>query len=65
LAHLQSIYAFHGEESGLRIARKHLGWYARLLEGSPDARSRLMAAPSTSLQFACADELFGSWAMQR
>jgi tRNA-dihydrouridine synthase B len=65
LVHLQSIYAFHGEESGLRIARKHLGWYARLLEGSPDARSRLMAAPSTSLQFACADELFGSWAMQR
>jgi tRNA-dihydrouridine synthase B len=65
LVHLQSIYAFHGEESGLRIARKHLGWYARLLEGSPDARSRLMAAPSTSLQFVCADELFGSWAMQR
>ena len=62
LAHLQAIYAFHGEDSGLRIARKHLGWYARLLDGSPDARSRLMAAPSTSLQFACAEALFGAWA---
>ena len=29
LGHLQAIYAFHGEESGLRIARKHLGWYSR------------------------------------
>lgn len=65
LAHLQAIYAFHGEESGLRIARKHLGWYARLLDGAPDARARLMAAPSTSLQFACAAELFGAWATQK
>ena len=62
LAHLQAIYAFHGEDSGLRIARKHLGWYARLLDDAPDARARLMAAASTSLQFACADELFGTWA---
>ena len=62
LAHLQAIYAFHGEESGLRIARKQLGWYARLLDDAPEARARLMAAASTSLQFACAGELFGAWA---
>jgi tRNA-dihydrouridine synthase B len=64
LAHLQAIYAFHGEESGLRIARKHLGWYARLLESAPDARARLMAEASTSSQFACANELFGVWAQE-
>ena len=62
LAHLQAIYAFHGEESGPRIARKHLGWYAKLLESAPDARARLMAEVSTSSQFACANELFGAWA---
>jgi len=62
LAHLQAIYAFHGEESGLRIARKHLGWYARLLDRTPDARALLMAASSTSTQYACAAELFGAWA---
>ena len=61
LAHLQAIYAFHGEDSGLRIARKHLGWYAKLLDGAPDARAQLMAATSTSAQFACASELFGAW----
>ncbi len=61
LGHLQAIYAFHGEESGLRIARKHLGWYSRLLEAAPQARPRLMAAESTSLQFACAREYFDAW----
>lgn len=27
--HLQALYAFYGEPQGLRIARKHLGWYAK------------------------------------
>ncbi|MBM4212982.1 MAG: tRNA dihydrouridine synthase DusB [Gammaproteobacteria bacterium] len=62
LAHLQAIYAFHGEESGLRIARKHLGWYARLLDRTSDARALLMAASSTSTQYACAAKFFGAWA---
>jgi len=29
LGHLEHLYAFYGEQAGLRIARKHLGWYAR------------------------------------
>lgn len=29
LGHLQDLHAFYGEESGVRIARKHLGWYAK------------------------------------
>ena len=62
LSHLESIYAFHGEESGLRIARKHLGGYSRLLEDATDSRSRFMAAESTSLQFACVASRFDAWA---
>ena len=27
--HLEALYAFHGEQQGVRIARKHLGWYAK------------------------------------
>ncbi|MDE1961590.1 MAG: tRNA dihydrouridine synthase DusB [Xanthomonadaceae bacterium] len=27
--HLQALYAFYGEPQGVRIARKHLGWYAK------------------------------------
>jgi tRNA-dihydrouridine synthase B len=29
LGHLDALYAFYGEVQGLRIARKHLGWYAK------------------------------------
>ena len=29
LGHLHALHAFYGEESGVRIARKHLGWYAK------------------------------------
>jgi len=65
LAHLESIYAFYGEDSGLRIARKHLGWYSELLDDPPDApqasRRLFMAAESTSAQFACVRERFGAW----
>jgi len=27
--HLEQLYTFYGEETGVRIARKHLGWYAK------------------------------------
>jgi tRNA-dihydrouridine synthase B len=29
LGHLEALYAFYGEVQGVRIARKHLGWYAK------------------------------------
>ena len=29
LGHLEHLYAFYGEHAGVRIARKHLGWYAK------------------------------------
>jgi tRNA-dihydrouridine synthase B len=29
LGHLEDLYAFYGEAMGVRIARKHLGWYAK------------------------------------
>ncbi len=29
IGHLEHLHAFYGEVAGVRIARKHLGWYAR------------------------------------
>jgi tRNA-dihydrouridine synthase B len=29
IGHLQHLYDFYGEQAGVRIARKHLGWYAK------------------------------------
>jgi tRNA-dihydrouridine synthase B len=52
LAHLESLYEFYGEETGVRVARKHLGWYFGKLQDAPDVRRELMAAESSSAQFA-------------
>ena len=62
LAHLDSLYSFYGEESGVRIARKHLGWYCeQLLESPAQIRRELMAATTTSRQFADAAKHFEDW----
>jgi tRNA-dihydrouridine synthase B len=29
LAHLRDLHAFYGEEAGVRVARKHIDWYAK------------------------------------
>lgn len=34
-AHLKSLYDFYGELQGVRIARKHMGWYAKKWLGQP------------------------------
>lgn len=34
--HLQHLYNFYGEESGVRIARKHIGWYINNLTAKAD-----------------------------
>jgi tRNA-dihydrouridine synthase B len=28
-SHLEALYSFYGESQGVRVARKHLGWYCR------------------------------------
>jgi tRNA-dihydrouridine synthase B len=62
LAHLDSLYRFYGEESGVRIARKHLGWYcAQLLEDPAPVRRELLAAADTAAQFAHAVRHLDEW----
>jgi len=65
LGHLDSLYSFYGEQSGVRIARKHLGWYCEQLLGSPaQVRRELMGAADTAAQFAHALKHFDEWASQ-
>jgi len=33
LRHLQELYAFYGEQVGVRVARKHISWYVKSREG--------------------------------
>ncbi len=62
LAHLEALYLFYGEDSGVRIARKHLGWYCeRLLKSAAQVRRELMADTSSAAQFAHAVKHFEDW----
>ena len=42
LEHFDDMLDFYGEEAGIRIARKHLGWYSSGLHGSSDYRNQAM-----------------------
>ena len=62
LTHLESLYLFYGEESGVKIARKHLGWYCeQLLKFPAQVRRELMGAANTAAQFAQAVKHFEDW----
>jgi tRNA-dihydrouridine synthase B len=61
-AHLDSLYAFYGEDTGVRVARKHIGWYLEKMSDAPDIRRELMAAPTTAAQFALTKKGLDAWA---
>lgn len=61
LEHLESLYAFYGEEAGTRIARKHLGWYCVQLPDAAKVRHSLMAMANTAMQFALARSHLDGW----
>jgi tRNA-dihydrouridine synthase B len=50
-AHLEDLYAFYGDETGVRVARKHLSWYLRQHPGQEALRDRLVqiATPGEQL----------------
>jgi len=41
-AHLEDLYAFYGDQTGVRVARKHLSWYFQQHPGQEDLRNRLV-----------------------
>lgn len=44
LAHLHALHGFYGEQAGVRIARKHLGWYAKDRPGHSSEQRRAFLA---------------------
>ena len=52
MTHLNDLYAFYGEYSGVRVARKHIGWYVRTLDGGEGFRQRMNALESAKQQLA-------------
>jgi len=54
-AHLEDHYAFYGSLTGLRTARKHIGWYVAALPGGETFRARMNAIEDCDAQRAAID----------
>jgi tRNA-dihydrouridine synthase B len=62
LGHLDDLYAFYGETMGVRIARKHLGWYARDRPENAAFRAVVNAAESAREQLRLTRDYFDALA---
>ena len=58
LDHLQDLHAFYGDYMGVRIARKHLGWYSDTALKSDNFRSTFNRVETTEEQLALVKEFF-------
>lgn len=62
--HLHDLYAFYGEDTGVKVARKHISWYTKGLVGSAAFRRAMNQLPDVASQLAAVDEFFGRLAEQ-
>jgi tRNA-dihydrouridine synthase B len=59
-AHLRDLYVFYGVEAGVRIARKHVGWYCRERPQAQVFRQSVMQVDSDEGQLAAVHEYFAA-----
>jgi tRNA-dihydrouridine synthase B len=58
LGHLQALHDFYGEPAGVRIARKHLGWYAKDRPENGPFRAVVNRAETAAMQVALTRDYF-------
>jgi tRNA-dihydrouridine synthase B len=56
--HLEALYVFYGESQGVRIARKHIGWYAKEHPDREAIRTHVLPAESALAQLQLVRDYF-------
>jgi len=56
--HMHELYEFYGEHTGTRVARKHISWYTRGLEGSAKFRHHMNELPTSAEQMMAVSDFF-------
>jgi len=56
--HLQNLYAFYGDYTGVRIARKHINWYCKSLNGAESFRAVINRVDQPAEQLGLVDDFF-------
>ena len=59
LGHLNELHRFYGEQTGVRVARKHLTWYCDNLASADEFRYQAVRVNSASEQIRLTQEFFG------
>lgn len=62
LAHLQELYAFYGDHTGVRVARKHISWYTKGLAGSAAFRHAMNQLETSGEQWTAVKAFFAQLA---
>ena len=58
LDHLREHYALYGDYSGVRTARKHIGWYVKKMPGGEAFRARMNLLEDSGAQLAAVGDYF-------
>ncbi len=56
--HLEELHDFYGQETGFKVARKHISWYTRGLVGSAAFRKEMNTLPSIDQQMQAVHDFF-------
>ena len=56
--HLEELHDFYGQETGFKVARKHISWYTRGLVGSAAFRKEMNTLPSIDQQMQAVNDFF-------
>ncbi len=64
LDHLQDHYSLYGEYTGVRSARKHIGWYVKGLPGAAEFRDRMVSMEEGAAQLAAVGTYFDELAQR-
>ncbi len=62
--HLHGLYAFYGEEAGVRVARKHISWYVSTLTGAAQFRQTMNKLESVHEQLAAVESYLSGLAVR-
>ena len=60
LQHLSGLYELYGEYTGVRVARKHVGWYCKHLQSGEVLRSRVNKTDTVRSQLLVIEDYFSS-----
>lgn len=58
LEHMHNLYAFYGEHTGVRMARKHLSWYSKGQREATSFRNQINRVDSSAAQLQLAQNFF-------